>query len=325
MTPRACCATDWNPVSAALTDTDGSEGYASPWRDQTRQIAAAVGRSAFRAETCRAEATGSADMTRHLVKRANILFLGVLLLILALVAGISLERLNAARDAREWAQHSYRVLGTLKDLVIALTEAETGQRGYVLTGKDEYLAPYNAARDRIGLGRGARLLGRQGFAQGRAAMYWHGTYAIPAIRSYNSDINLGTFATPAEAGLGAATVLGVGLGAEESVTPEAVRRAAGVAARALEGVAAAATTLSSIDLAAAVEGAILGAYRFAEFRTTSAPKKATLGALALLTVPLPVTLAVTAAALLRSLAVVVVPDGEAAKTAEVVEAYDAAN
>ncbi|GJE07957.1 Sensor histidine kinase RcsC [Methylobacterium jeotgali] len=93
-------------------------------------------------------------MTRHLVKRANILFLGVLLLILALVAGISLERLNAARDAREWAQHSYRVLGTLKDLVIALTEAETGQRGYVLTGKDEYLAPYNAARDRIGLLQG---------------------------------------------------------------------------------------------------------------------------------------------------------------------------
>ncbi|CAM3856260.1 leucyl aminopeptidase [Tsukamurella ocularis] len=91
--------------------------------------------------------------------------------------------------------------------------------------------------------------------------------------------------TPAGSGLGAATVLGVGLGAEESVTPEAVRRAAGVAARALEGVAAAATTLSSIDLAATVEGAILGAYRFAEFRTTSAPKKETLGALAVLSAP----------------------------------------
>lgn len=38
----------------------------------------------------------------------------------------------------------------------------------------------------------------QGFAQGKAAMYIHGTYAIPAIRSYNPDIKLGTFATPAE-------------------------------------------------------------------------------------------------------------------------------
>lgn len=40
--------------------------------------------------------------------------------------------------------------------------------------------------------------GNQGFAQGRAAMYVHGTYAIPAIRSYNPDIALGTFAMPAE-------------------------------------------------------------------------------------------------------------------------------
>ncbi|WP_342372260.1 extracellular solute-binding protein [Propioniciclava soli] len=40
----------------------------------------------------------------------------------------------------------------------------------------------------------------QGFAQGRAAMYVHGTYAIPAIRSYNPDIQLGTFATPPDSG-----------------------------------------------------------------------------------------------------------------------------
>ena len=49
--------------------------------------------------------------------------------------------------------------------------------------------------DKAGLGYND---GNQGFAQGKGAMYWHGTYAIPAIRSYNPDINLGTFATPAE-------------------------------------------------------------------------------------------------------------------------------
>ena len=38
----------------------------------------------------------------------------------------------------------------------------------------------------------------QQFAQGKAAMYVHGTYAIPAVRSYNPDIKLGTFAMPAE-------------------------------------------------------------------------------------------------------------------------------
>lgn len=38
----------------------------------------------------------------------------------------------------------------------------------------------------------------QGFAKGQSAMYIHGTYAIPAIRSYNPDIKLGTFAMPAD-------------------------------------------------------------------------------------------------------------------------------
>ncbi|MHC2019936.1 CHASE3 domain-containing protein [Methylobacterium sp. CM6247] len=93
-------------------------------------------------------------MTKHLVARANLLVLGVLLAILLLVGAVTWERLNASRDAREWSQHSYRVLTTLKDLAIALRDAETGQRGYVLTGNDEYLAPYGAARDRIGVLQG---------------------------------------------------------------------------------------------------------------------------------------------------------------------------
>lgn len=40
--------------------------------------------------------------------------------------------------------------------------------------------------------------GNQTFSKGKAAMYVHGTYAIPAIRSYNPKINLGTFAMPAD-------------------------------------------------------------------------------------------------------------------------------
>ncbi|AWN37745.1 CHASE3 domain-containing protein [Methylobacterium radiodurans] len=93
-------------------------------------------------------------MTRYLVTRANLLVFGVLVVILALVGAVTWERLNASRAAREWSQHSYRVLGTTKDLAIALRDAERGQRGYLLTGRDEYLGPYNTARDRIGLLQG---------------------------------------------------------------------------------------------------------------------------------------------------------------------------
>ncbi len=93
-------------------------------------------------------------MTRYLVACANMLVFGVLVAILALVGGVTWERLNASRDAREWSQHSYRVLAVAKDLAIALRDAERGQRGYLITGRDDYLGPYNAARDRLGLLQG---------------------------------------------------------------------------------------------------------------------------------------------------------------------------
>ena len=53
-----------------------------------------------------------------------------------------------------------------------------------------------------------------------------------------------------------------------------VRRAAGVAARSLDKAQSVVTTLSALDLGAAVEGLILGAYKFNEFRSAkTAPKE----------------------------------------------------
>ena len=52
-----------------------------------------------------------------------------------------------------------------------------------------------------------------------------------------------------------------------------IRRAAGVAARSLSGVEAVVTTLTELHLEAAIEGLILGSYRFTEFRSAkTAPK-----------------------------------------------------
>jgi leucyl aminopeptidase len=71
-----------------------------------------------------------------------------------------------------------------------------------------------------------------------------------------------------------ASVLAVGLGkGRDSWPADVVRRAAGVAARSLNGTEAVITTLSDLDLSAAVEGLILGAYRFSDFRSDkTAPK-----------------------------------------------------
>ncbi|MDV3128100.1 leucyl aminopeptidase [Mycobacterium sp. 21AC1] len=73
-----------------------------------------------------------------------------------------------------------------------------------------------------------------------------------------------------------ASVLAVGLGSPaDEWQADTIRRVAGNAARSLDKVSTVITTLSVIDLEAAVEGLILGAYRFSEFRSAkTAPKDA---------------------------------------------------
>jgi leucyl aminopeptidase len=71
-----------------------------------------------------------------------------------------------------------------------------------------------------------------------------------------------------------ASVLTIGLGKPRDEWPaDVIRRAAGSAARALGSAETAVTTLAALDLDAAVEGLVLGSYRFTEFRTSkTAPK-----------------------------------------------------
>lgn len=82
-------------------------------------------------------------------------------------------------------------------------------------------------------------------------------------------------------GLRNTSVLTVGLGSGRDEWPaDVIRKAAGVAARSLNGTQTVVTTLSELDVEATVEGLILGAYRFTEFRSAkTAPKEQGLSAI----------------------------------------------
>jgi methyl-accepting chemotaxis protein len=58
----------------------------------------------------------------------------------------STAKLNATVD---WVNHSHQVLEKLGGLIQCLTDAETGQRGYIITGNETYLAPYNAGLGQV--------------------------------------------------------------------------------------------------------------------------------------------------------------------------------
>src|SRR5713226_7289611 len=57
-------------------------------------------------------------------------------------------------EAAEWRKHTYEVLRNLDETVAQLVDAETGQRGYLLTGDVAYLEPYRAAIKNIDQPRG---------------------------------------------------------------------------------------------------------------------------------------------------------------------------
>ncbi|BBD68291.1 multi-sensor hybrid histidine kinase [Nostoc commune NIES-4072] len=64
---------------------------------------------------------------------------------LATIGLISYQSTNELIETSARESHTYQVLSELEDLNLQLTNAETGQRGYIITGEQRYLEPYNAA------------------------------------------------------------------------------------------------------------------------------------------------------------------------------------
>jgi len=68
------------------------------------------------------------------------------LALLAINAALGWSNMRGVRDALEWVGRSREVLLGLSATLSAVADAETGQRGYVITGNFGYLDPYIAAR-----------------------------------------------------------------------------------------------------------------------------------------------------------------------------------
>jgi len=74
------------------------------------------------------------------------------LILLAINAALTWANMRAVRDALEGVGHSRQVLLGLSDTLSAVADAETGQRGYLITGNFGYLDPYIAARRTLAAG-----------------------------------------------------------------------------------------------------------------------------------------------------------------------------
>src|SRR5437762_10874158 len=72
-------------------------------------------------------------------------------IVVVLVAARVISTLNLRNvyAASEWVAHTHAVKDSLRQILSAALDAETGERGFIITGSASYLEPYDRARSTL--------------------------------------------------------------------------------------------------------------------------------------------------------------------------------
>jgi CHASE3 domain sensor protein len=79
------------------------------------------------------------------LQRVVVVGLSVPTLLFVIIGCLQWQANNDRHDAREWVAHTRDVQQGLENFLSTMTDAETGQRGFLLTAQDIYLDPYRKA------------------------------------------------------------------------------------------------------------------------------------------------------------------------------------
>jgi methyl-accepting chemotaxis protein len=74
---------------------------------------------------------------------------GLALVIMLAIGAVSYRSTGKLVQTAGWVSHTYAVLEQLTMIQSGLKDAETGQRGYLITGEERYLEPYNNSRKKV--------------------------------------------------------------------------------------------------------------------------------------------------------------------------------
>lgn len=87
------------------------------------------------------------NMTNSHYKRNIRLGFGISLIVLILSSAASYYSIQNLLDSEKWVNHTTKVISQLDYVLSKLKDAETGQRGYLLTNDTAFLQPYNGTRE----------------------------------------------------------------------------------------------------------------------------------------------------------------------------------
>ncbi len=86
--------------------------------------------------------------SNSVIRNLQIVFL-ISTVLLVISIGSSLFSTQKLVSTSEWVNHTHEVLIETENLISYMKDAETGQRGYVITKETSFLEPYNAARNKV--------------------------------------------------------------------------------------------------------------------------------------------------------------------------------
>src|SRR4051812_27035166 len=81
-------------------------------------------------------------------RKLAVIFVGIAV-VFGAVCAVAYASVDSLVSNTGMVQHTYKVLGRIEALNSSLKDAETGQRGSLITGEDDYLAPYTQALDAL--------------------------------------------------------------------------------------------------------------------------------------------------------------------------------
>ena len=87
-------------------------------------------------------------MTKSLIKTPDLIFI-ILLVVLTSISFISYIRIKELNTASDLVYHTNQVNLKLNEVLVNLTNAETGQRGYLLTMDSSFLIPYQGSNEKV--------------------------------------------------------------------------------------------------------------------------------------------------------------------------------
>jgi CHASE3 domain sensor protein len=94
----------------------------------------------------------------------------VLLVCMVLNAYLAVDHLRQMRNMDALTLGSSKMQATISGVLADLTDMETSQRGYLLTGDQSYLQPYTGAKDRIGTDLGSLRVQLAASSQGEQSL-----------------------------------------------------------------------------------------------------------------------------------------------------------